>query len=227
MLGHVAVKDSPPVVRNDEEAVENAEGQRRNSEEVHRGNRFTMVAQKGVPSFSQLWISGSLSHPAEHSSLRNVEAKHFQFTVNSRRAPSRVLGNHAENEITQFLADASFSHPDPMPREPRPIQLEPLPVPANDSLRLNEDQCLLPRRSKPSHQHLKQLIWSGKSRLRMPLFQHGELLAKSQVFQQQVAARTGRSNEQGEQEFEQAWHKASFTSGQVTVDRQFIPLIRQ
>jgi hypothetical protein len=38
----------------------------------------------------------------------------------------------------------------------------------------------------------------------MPLFQHRELLAKSQIFQQQIAARMGRSNEEDEQKPKQA-----------------------
>jgi hypothetical protein len=57
VFGHIAVKDAPPIMRNDEEAVENAEGERRHGEEIHRGDGFTMIAQKRRPSFAG---SGSL-----------------------------------------------------------------------------------------------------------------------------------------------------------------------
>jgi hypothetical protein len=40
--------------------------------------------------------------------------------------------------------------------------------------------------------------------LRMPLFQNSKLLAKSQVFQQQIAARTDRPNEEDKQKPKQA-----------------------
>jgi hypothetical protein len=37
----------PPVMRYDEEAVQHSKGQRRHSKEVHRGDGFAMIAQKG------------------------------------------------------------------------------------------------------------------------------------------------------------------------------------
>jgi len=83
MLGHVAVKDTPPVVRDDEETVENAEGQRRHSEEVHRGNRLAVVAQKSRPSFHWLRTPRRFSHPTQHGSLGNIEAEHLQLAVNA------------------------------------------------------------------------------------------------------------------------------------------------
>jgi hypothetical protein len=43
---HIAVQNLPPVVADDEEAVENPEGQRRHGKEVHRSDSFAMVAKK-------------------------------------------------------------------------------------------------------------------------------------------------------------------------------------
>jgi len=40
MLGDIEVQDAPTIVTDDEKAIERVEGDRRNSEEVHRGNRF-------------------------------------------------------------------------------------------------------------------------------------------------------------------------------------------
>jgi hypothetical protein len=47
---------------------------------------------------------------------------------------------------------------------------------------------------------------SGKSRLRMSPFQDGELLPKRQVFQEEVAARTVRPNDQIEKKLQRAEH---------------------
>jgi hypothetical protein len=44
MLCDIEVQDTPTVVTDDEKAIEHAEGDRRNSEEVHRGNRFPVIA---------------------------------------------------------------------------------------------------------------------------------------------------------------------------------------
>ena len=181
VLGHIAVKDTLPVMRNDEEAIEHAEGQRRHGEEIHCSDGFTMVAEKGRPSHSPLKTPRRFSHPAQHRSLRNIEAQHLQFPVNSRRAPGRVLGNHAEDEFAQFSADAFSSHAVSMPREPSPIQLESGPMPANNGLWLDKNQRLFPSRPEPLQDYPKQFVWSSKPRLRVPLFQNGELLPKSQI----------------------------------------------
>ena len=194
MPGHIEVQNPPPVMRNDEEAVENTEGQRRHGEEIHRGYRFTMIAQKRSPSLCRLWTPRRFPHPAQHGSLRNVEAEHLQLAVNARRTPGRILGDHAEDEFAQFPADAFSSRAGPMPRKPRPIQLEPCPMPANDGLRLDEDQRPFPSRPEPPQDDPEQFIGSGKPRLRMSPFQDGKLLPKRQVFQEQVAARAKSSD---------------------------------
>lgn len=204
MLRYVAMEDTPPVMRNDEEAVEHTEGERRHGEEVHGGDSFTVVAQKGRPALCRLRTPRRFPHPAQGSPFRDFEAKHLQLSMNPRRAPGRVLGYHAKNQFAQFLADAFSSCSVPIPREPRPIQFESRLMPANNGLRLDKDQCPFPSRPEPPQDQPEQFIRSGKPRLGMPLFQHRELLAKSQIFQQQIAARMGRSNEEDEQKPKQA-----------------------
>jgi len=44
-------------VTDEEKAIERAEGDRRNSEEVHRGNRFPVIAEKDKPAPGWLRIS--------------------------------------------------------------------------------------------------------------------------------------------------------------------------
>src|ERR1039458_7609748 len=187
-FGHIAVKDASPVMRDNKVAVENTEGERRHGEEIHCCNRFPMVIQKGCPSLCRLRTPWRSPHPAQNSSLRNVEAQHLQFAMNAWRTPSPIVGNHPEDEFTQFPVDAFPSHTLSMPREPRPIELEPCPMPANDRLWLNEDQCPFPVNPQPPQHHPEQFVGSSKSRLRMHLFENTELLPKSQVFQEQITA---------------------------------------
>jgi len=68
MLCDIEVQDTPTVVTDDEKAIERAEGDRRNSEEVHRGNRFTVITEKGKPAPGRLRISGRPSHPTRDRS---------------------------------------------------------------------------------------------------------------------------------------------------------------
>src|ERR1035441_9815307 len=93
MASHIPVKNTPPVMRHDEKAVQHSEGQRWHSEEIHRGDGFTMIAQKGRPSPGRLRTPRRFSHPTRHRSLRKIEAEHFQFAVNAQCAPRGIFRN--------------------------------------------------------------------------------------------------------------------------------------
>ena len=211
MLGHVEVKNSPPIMRDNEEAVENVEVQRRYGKEVHRSNGLTMVAQKCCPSLCRLRTPRCLPQPAQHASFGNIEAEHLQLAMNSWRTPGRVLGNHAENDLPQFPAHAFPSRTSPVSRNPRPIQLEPGSVPANHRLRLDEDQCPPPTSPEAPQANPEQFVKNGKPRLRMLLFENTKLMPQSQVFQEQLTARAKESRKENSKEPHQANHEASFT----------------
>lgn len=49
MFGDIEVQNAAAIVADDEKAVEHAEVDRRNSKEIHRGNSFLVVTQKGKP----------------------------------------------------------------------------------------------------------------------------------------------------------------------------------
>jgi hypothetical protein len=66
-------------------------------------------------------------------------------------------------------------------RGPCPIRLEACFVPANNSLRLDEDQVPVSIPARASARLPRQFFRSGKARLRMHLLQNGELLAQCQV----------------------------------------------
>src|SRR5579863_181115 len=209
MARHLTLKNAPPVMRDDEKAVEHSEGQRGHSKEIHRGDGFPMIAQKRCPSLGRLRTPGRSPHPAQHGSLRNIEAKHLQFAVDTRCAPCRIFRDHSKDEIAQFLTDAFSARSNLTPREPCPIQLEPCTVPANNSFWLNEDQRLPPVRPEPPQDHPKQLVGSRDRRARFPLLQNDKLLAKSQVLKQQVAARAKDAEKEDRQRSQQAPHEVS------------------
>ena len=76
MLCDIEVQDTPTVVTDDEKAIERAEGDRRNREEVHGGNRFTVITEKGKPAPGRLRISRRPFHPTRDRSLRDIKAEH-------------------------------------------------------------------------------------------------------------------------------------------------------
>jgi len=125
-------------------------------------------------------IARRLSHPAQHGSLGNIEAEHFQLSVNARRAPGRILGDHTEDEFPQSR-QTHFLPTRFDPRKPRPVELESCPMPANDGLRLDEGQCPLPSRPQLPQDYPEQLVGYSKSRLRALCFKR-QAVAEVQGF---------------------------------------------
>jgi hypothetical protein len=93
MLCDIEVQDAPTIVTDDEEAIERAEGDRRNSEEVHHGNRFPVITEKGKPARGRPRISRCPFHPTRDRSLRDVKTEHEKLAMDAWRSPRRVLAN--------------------------------------------------------------------------------------------------------------------------------------
>jgi hypothetical protein len=146
MLRYVEVQNPPPVVRDNEEAVQHPEGQRRHGEEVHRGDGLAMIVEKGFPRLRLSRVARSPAHPSQHGPFRDVEAEHSQLSVNAWCAPGSVFGHHAEDEFPQFPAHASPAGTLPVARKPRPIEPEAGSMPANNRFGLNQDQGSPPTR---------------------------------------------------------------------------------
>jgi hypothetical protein len=49
MPGDVEVQNASPTMGEDKEAVEHAKSDRRNREEIHRGDSFPVISKKGQP----------------------------------------------------------------------------------------------------------------------------------------------------------------------------------
>jgi hypothetical protein len=98
------------------EAIEEGGGERRHGKEIHRSDGFSMIAQKGRPSFCRIGMPWRFPHPAQHSPFRNVEGKHLQFAMNPWRVPRWIVRNHAEDEFAEFNADALPTYANAMPR---------------------------------------------------------------------------------------------------------------
>jgi len=100
MLCDIEVQDTPTVVTDDEKAIERAEGDRRNREEVHGGNRFTVITEKGKPAPGRLRISRRPFHSTrDHRSLRDIKAEHEKLAMDAWRSPRGVLNDHSEDQF--------------------------------------------------------------------------------------------------------------------------------
>jgi hypothetical protein len=139
MPRNIEMDDTPTTVTDDEEIVEKIESDCWHCEEVHGGNGFSMIAQKGEPAFRRLRISWRFAHPAGNGSFGNIETEHQELTVNPRRAPGRVLGHHTEDEIPYFFGNPPPPGHSPSPGDHTPIERESRSVPPHNGLRVHHD----------------------------------------------------------------------------------------
>ena len=95
--GGVEVQDASTVVSDYEEAIEHAESDRGDREEIHCSNGFSVIPQKGKPTSGSFWVSRCSFHPAGDRSLRDIKTEHEKLAMDARRAPAVILGNHAED----------------------------------------------------------------------------------------------------------------------------------
>src|SRR5216684_2148565 len=75
-------------------------------EEIHRGNGFAMIAQKGQPALSGFRTPGRPFHLTGDGGFRDLEAEHQEFAMNARRTPTWILGDHLEDQLTDLFADS-------------------------------------------------------------------------------------------------------------------------
>ena len=103
MFSDVEVHDTPAVVCQDEEDVQDAKGRGRHDEEVDRGQRAEVVVEKRAPSLRG-WLAWPRRHEAGHTSLADVDAKLEQFAVDFGCAP----------EWIGLMRDGELSWPGPL-----------------------------------------------------------------------------------------------------------------
>jgi hypothetical protein len=138
-------------VTDDEKAIERAEGDRRNREEVHRGDRFTVITEKGKPAPSRLRISRRLFHPTRDRSLTDIKAEHAKLAMDTWCSPRGVLNNHSEDQFLNLLRRLSSSGGPPDLGDQLPVQTESGPVPTHHRFGRDRNEGLLPSGPKSTN----------------------------------------------------------------------------
>ena len=108
----------------DEKTIELAEDDRRNSEEVHRGNPFPVIAKKGKPALGRLRISTCPFHPTKDGSLGEIKTEHEKLARNAWRSARWVLNHHPENQFPNFLRCLASPDGPPDSGDQLPVQVE-------------------------------------------------------------------------------------------------------
>src|SRR5260370_7617454 len=100
------MQDLPPVVADDEKAVQNTKRERWDGEEIHCSNALAMVSEERQPSLRGIWISRSSPDPPRDAPFQEIETQLEQLAVNARCSPVRILGTHPQTQHPP-----TFPHP--------------------------------------------------------------------------------------------------------------------
>jgi hypothetical protein len=157
MLCDIEVQDTPTTVADDEKAIERAKGDGRDSEEVHCGNCFPVIAEKGNPALGRLWISRCPFHPTRDRSLRDIKTEHEKLAMDAWRSPRWVFNDHPEDQFLNLLRRLWSPDGPPDLGDQPPVQTESAPVPTHHGFRRDDNEGLLPSRPHPPSDYPKSL----------------------------------------------------------------------
>jgi len=200
MLRDVNMQDAPTIMTDDEKAIERAEGNSRNSEEVHRGNRFPVIMEKGKPTLGSARISRRSLHPTGDSSLGKFKTEHAEFPMDPRRSPGWVVSDHPKDQLANLLRCRSSSDRPPDLGDQLPVQTESAPVPTHDGFRRDDNEGLLPSRPHPPSDYPEELIGGSEARARMSALQRDELLTQNQILEKEALPLAKEANQYSEAE---------------------------
>src|SRR5580765_2398841 len=181
----------PPVVADDEKAVQNTKRERWDGEEIHCSNGFAMVSEERQPALHGIW--------------------------NSRCSPGRILGNHTEDQGANLFADTLPSSYLADSGDPRPIQTKPGAMPVHDGSRSDQDERLGPPGPERSQRNSEQLVQGSESTARMLRVQSQQLPTESQVLEDEVLPGTENADQPAEEMSERYDHGKNF-SGKIRIE---------
>src|ERR1700738_4132038 len=158
MLCDIEVQDTPTIVTDDEKAIERAEGDRRNSEEVHRGNRFPVITEKAKPALGRLWISRCPFHPTRDRSLRDIKTEREKLAMDAWRSPRWVLNDHSGDQFPNFLRCLWSPDGPPDLGDQLPVQTESGLVPTHHRFGRDRNEGLCPSGPKSTNGDPEELV---------------------------------------------------------------------
>src|SRR5215813_8380007 len=142
-----------------EEHEQHPHGDRGHCKEIDRHHLADVVAKKSLPG-----LAGSprqLSEDSRDGSLRDLDAKHLEFSVNPWRTPQRIGRDHPLDQSANLDGSRGYATV-PAPRQPRPELAKTLPLPPDDGVGLYVQQRAAPVAPNPRQTDPEQPIERGQ-----------------------------------------------------------------
>jgi hypothetical protein len=179
---------------DDEEAVENAERNRRHRKEIHGRDRFRWFRRKASQALGRVRISRRSLHPTGDGSLGKIKTEHAEFPMDRRRSPGGVLNDHAEDQFPNFLRRRSSSNLPPDSGDRPPVHTKTSPVPADDGFGRDDDEGLLPSRPDPPSDYPRRAYPRGLGSARMSTLERDQLLTQSEILDKETSPSAKEAN---------------------------------
>src|SRR6266567_5277454 len=174
------VEDPASVMSQHQEYIEDLEAESRNREEVHRYQVLHVILQEGPPSLR--WRLPVTDYVLAHAGLADVYTEFEQFAVNSWGSPGWVRAAHQTDQIAYVFRNRRTPAL-AMPDLPCPKKAKAFPVPSDNGLGLDDDECGAPVRPHSAQPSPEEPVEGCQLRLLHRAMQNAQLVPERKVFQ--------------------------------------------
>ena len=123
-IGNIEMQDFAPLMRQDQEDMEDAEGGGRDDKEIHRDEVLGVVVQEGLPGLVCAPGSGAI---LADGGIQNCNLEFGQFGLNSFATPGGIARPHAPNEVDEFTVSGGSAAAAPGFPAPEQAKAQPMP----------------------------------------------------------------------------------------------------
>src|ERR1039457_3216572 len=123
-IGNIEMQDFAPLMRQDQEDMEDAEGGGRDDKEIHREEVLGVVVQEGLPGLVCAPGSGAI---LADGGIQNCNLEFGQFGLNSFATPGGIARPHAPNEVDEFTVSGGSAAAAPGFPAPEQAKAQPMP----------------------------------------------------------------------------------------------------
>ena len=164
-----------------------------------------MILEKGEPLPAGITTPNYTTQISGHRAFREGKAQLLQFRVNFGSAPGGILPGQALDQIPQFLGDPRSAGA--WTRPPAPIQAKAGAMPADDGLRLDNQEDLGPAGPEAAEGGPEEAVARIQGRPWSLAFEHGDLMAQGEDLQRGIASCTEENTESLQHSHEKLDHE--------------------
>jgi hypothetical protein len=184
------------MVSQDDEDEEHSHARAGDGDEVDGDQVPEVVGEERPPGLG--WRGAPLRHQSRDRPLGPVDAEREELTVDSRSAPERIGGSHAQDQGLDLGMNAWAAPAGPAGAR-GPVLAEAAPLPPQHGVGGHDHEGLPPPGPDPGQPDPKEPIRGAEFRARHRALVDSELLAQGQVLQSELPVAAPEEREEANQ----------------------------